>query len=110
MRKQTVARFHALAHFRERYFSFMKIQFELSNYKYIASCISALFLFLLSPMIEFSVKDNFRINLTSNDTFNIIWILLLIALSIVYVYYGRKVLGLNKLLKNIFNEELGGKK
>ena len=102
---QMVVRDHALAHFRESFFSLMRIQASLSSWKYTAGCISAIILFWINPMVEFSKGSFIEIELTNNILFNAVWIIILTVLSLAYLICLGLVIHYLRLQRQIFINE-----
>lgn len=105
--RQMVVRDHALAHFRESFFLLMRTQASLASWKYIAGCISALFLFMLNPLIEFNKYNLVSLELTNNPSINLIWITILMVLLVAYGVCVFITMRYIRLQRNIFNNERG---
>lgn len=105
--RQMVVRDHALANFKESFFLLMETQANLATWKYIAGCISALFLFMLNPLIEFNKNNLISIELTNNHSINLIWITILIFLLVAYGVCVFITMRYIRLQRNIFNNERG---
>lgn len=103
--RQMVVRDHSLAKFRESFFLLMKIQASLSSWKYTAGCISAIILFWINPMVEFSKGSFIEIELTNNIFFNTIWMIILTVLSLAYLICLGFVIHYLRLQRQIFINE-----